>query len=50
MKGRYASVKSSIMKWRDENKEAYKEYQRALMKRKYIMEKAKMELFAILRD
>lgn len=50
MKGRYASVKPSILKWREENKDAYKEYRAAWAKRKYIMEKAKMELFAILRD
>jgi hypothetical protein len=50
MPGRYNKVKTSIMKWRENNKENYNEYQRALMKRKYIMEKAKMELLAILRD
>lgn len=50
MPGRYSKVKTSIMKWREDNKDAYNEYQRALMKRKYIMKKAIMELFAILRD
>lgn len=50
MPSRYPKVKTSIMKWREENKDTYNEYQRAYMKRKYILEKAKMELFAILRD
>lgn len=50
MKGRYASVKQSIMKWRDENKQEYNEYKAAWAKRKYILDKAKMELLAILLD
>ena len=48
MPGRYNKVKTSIMKWRENNKENYNEYKAAWAKRKYIMEKAKMELFAIL--
>jgi hypothetical protein len=50
MRGRYPQVKTSIIKWRDENKDKYNEYQRAIMKRKYIMQKAQKELFAILLD
>ena len=48
MKGRYPKVKTSIISWRESNKEKYNEYQRALMKRKYIMDKIKKEFFAIL--
>ena len=35
-------------KWRQNNKQKYNEYLKAYMKRKYIMDKAKKELFAIL--
>ena len=48
MPNRYTKVKPSIMKWRENNKDAYNEYQRALMKRIYILKKARIELFAIL--
>lgn len=37
-------------KWRESNKEKYNEYLRTYMKRKYILQKAKKELFAILLD
>jgi hypothetical protein len=50
MPSRYNKVKPSIFKWRENNKEEYNEYQKAYMRRKYIMNKAIKELLAILRD
>jgi len=44
----YKQNKIYYEKWRESNKEKYNEYQRALMKRKYIMDKIKKEFFAIL--
>jgi hypothetical protein len=46
----YIQNKIHNKKWRENNKEAYNEYQKVLMRRRYIMKKAIMELFAILRD
>ena len=44
----YKQNKVHNYKWRESNKDKYNEYQRAFMMRKRILEKAKMELFAIL--
>lgn len=50
MKGRYFKVKTSIFNWRENNKDAYNEYQRTLMMRKRVFNKIKMEYMAILLD
>lgn len=50
MKGRYPKVKSSIMKWRDSNKNEYREYSAAWAKRKYYLKLAMKEFRAILLD
>jgi len=48
MKGRYPKVKTSIISWRESNKQEYNNYLKAYMKRKYIMDKIKKEFLAIL--
>jgi len=46
----YNQNKTHNSKWRESNKNKYNEYQRAYMQKKRLMEQARMELFAILRD
>jgi len=48
MKGIYQQTKLYKEKWRESNKDKYNEYQKAYMKRKYIMDKIRKEFFNIL--
>jgi len=48
MKGRYSKVKTSIISWRETNKQEYNDYLKAYMKRKYHFKLAQKEFLAIL--